>query len=278
MSSYLLQTREIIVFLPRINFKLLMNYQSIITHAGAFHTDEVLAIATIFHFYKELPIKRTFKITDEEFENDSILVLDIGRRFESSKGNFDHHQDATLPATNILILDHFCKDDEIKNYLKKQLFSYVSAVDVGQILEKENDRGFSTPTIRSLIKNMNNFKDGFDAALEMAQNILTAFIITAEKTIESKTMWHSLEFEKGIAIQHTTDFITGWKELALKKKILLLVSPNTRGGYQIVSRDSEIIQIPNNPKQTFRHNSGFLAVYPDFQTAITDARLIISSL
>jgi uncharacterized UPF0160 family protein len=255
-----------------------MNYQNIITHAGAFHTDEVLAIATIFHFYKELPIKRIFKITEEEFENDSILILDIGRRFESSKGNFDHHQDNTLPATNILILDHFCEDGELRNYLKKHLFAYVSAVDVGQILEKENDSEFRTPTISSLIKNMNNFEDGFDAALQMAQNVLDAFIAAARKTIASKAIWHSLEFEKGIAIQYTTDFITGWKELALEKNILLLVSPNTRGGYQIVSRDSEIIQIPKTTEQTFRHNSGFLAVYADFETAITDARVIISSL
>lgn len=40
----------------------------------------------------------------EELANPEILIWDIGRRYEPDLGNFDHHQDHTLGATPIILL------------------------------------------------------------------------------------------------------------------------------------------------------------------------------
>jgi len=71
-------------------------------------------------------------------------VLDIGGRLESEKGNFDHHQNENITATNMLILNHFCNDEKLKVLLRKQLFSYVDAVDRGIFFERINPEKLNT--------------------------------------------------------------------------------------------------------------------------------------
>lgn len=44
------------------------------------------------------------QVTAEELASPEVLIWDIGRRFEPDLGNFDHHQDHTLGATPIILL------------------------------------------------------------------------------------------------------------------------------------------------------------------------------
>lgn len=250
-----------------------MNYKKIITHAGTHHADEILAIATIHHFLGELPVERNFRPLEEDFNNPNIFILDVGRKLEPENSNFDHHQDGEISATNILILDHFCKDEKLKGLLKKYLFSYVDAVDRGNIIEgKETD--FSTPSFNSIIRNLNNLENGFEIALQIAKTTLAAAIATAEKAIESEERWNGLQKIGKIAIQHDADIIIGWREMAEKDGILALISPNIRekGAYQITSRDTEILKIPAHEKQTFLHANQFIAAYPDLESALQHAK------
>lgn len=252
-----------------------MTYKKIITHPNRFHADEVLAIATVFHFYGPLEVERKFKISDEEFDNPEILIIDIGRKFDEPTSNFDHHQDASLPASNILILNHFCKEKKIGEYLKKYLFWYVSEVDLGHIIESNRNMEYQTPSFSSMIRRLNQYTDGFERAITLAMGVLESFVFSAQKSIQEEAKWATLEFLLGMAIQHDTEEITNWKEWAERDDILLLISPNNRGGYQIISRDSEVLQIPIHPDQTFRHNTGFLAVYPNCETALKHAKQIL---
>lgn len=249
-----------------------MTYSKIITHAGTHHADEILAIATIHHFVGELPVERNFRPSDEDFADSSIFVLDVGRKLDSQNLNFDHHQDGDIPATNVLILDFLCKDSKMKELLKKYLFSYVDAVDRGKVVEGK-EKVFSTPSFNSIIRNLNNVEGGFEIALQIAKNTLSAAIATAEKAIESENRWKGLEKVGKIAIQHDTEFIVGWREMAEADGVLALVSPNIRveGAYQITSRDTEILKIPPHEKQTFLHANQFIAAYPDFDSAINHA-------
>jgi uncharacterized UPF0160 family protein len=244
-------------------------FSKIVTHAGTHHADEVLAIATVFEFVGKLPIERKNEVTVEELENKEVLVFDIGGRYEPENGNFDHHQSTDIPATNVLVLNHFCDDEKLKANLRMQLFSSVDVIDRG-IFPERPDYDFLIPDFNSLIRSMNNSDDGFKKALLVARMVLSAEISKAKKSIRREEIWNSLEKHDGIAIQHTNEPIMDWRELAERDGILLLVSPSNRqsGAYQVVSRDTKTLLIPKTDEQQFRHPSGFMAVYFNYNQAI----------
>ena len=246
----------------------MQKYIKLITHSGTFHADEILGIATVFEFAGELPVERKLNITDDELENPAILVLDIGKKFDPRKGNFDHHQDGKIPATNMLLINHLCSDERLKALLCKQIYSSVDAIDRG-IFSERPVSDFLVPDFNSLIRSQNLIDDGFEKALTIARLVLSAEIVKAVNSIRSEEIWNSLEKHDNIAIQHTSESLTGWREFAERDDILLLVSPNNRmtGTYQVMSRDTKILVIPETKEQEFRHNSGFLAVYSDYQKA-----------
>lgn len=249
-------------------------YKKIITHGGAFHADEVFAIAAIYHFHGFIPVERVMSVSKEDLEDPQILVLDIGREFNPSLSNFDHHQDTNSPATNILILEHFCHDERIKEVVKRKIFKYISDGDVGIIVD------LTTPSITSIIANFNAFGNGgFELALSTAQNIFKAYYLNAIKYLESEAKWRERVEKRGaIAILHDIEEVVGWREFAERDGIMLFITPNVRGGYQIISRDSFLFQIPKHPKQTFLHNNGFIAVYDSFESALEHIDEILSNL
>ena len=84
--------------------------KKIVTHAGTFHADELCALALLHTMFPDAPVERTYTPSEEDFQDPEVWVLDIGRRYEPELNNFDHHHDAELPATNMLVLRHFLPD------------------------------------------------------------------------------------------------------------------------------------------------------------------------
>lgn len=254
-----------------------MRISKIVTHSGTFHADELSAIALLqILFGPKIPVERTFTPTNEDFNDPTVFVLDIGRRYEPELNNFDHHQDASLPATNMLILAHFLVPNHLKlaNLLSKYMFQYVSDVDTGKVVEDAN----SIPlTISGIIRGLNNLpimpELQFRAALEIMTTIVSAQIETANKQIQSEEIWATQVVKDGkVAIHNSTEFLVGWRELAEPAEIRYLVTPNLRAGFQITSWDSNQFPIPVDTRQTFRHNSGFLAAYATLEDAVDHAK------
>lgn len=52
----------------------------------------------------DLPVAYRPQVTAEELESPAVLIWDIGRAHDPARGNFDHHQDHTLGATPIILL------------------------------------------------------------------------------------------------------------------------------------------------------------------------------
>lgn len=252
-----------------------MNYGKIITHGGTFHADEVLACAIIRNLFGELPVERKFQVTDEEMEDPHVCVLDIGRVYDPSRGLFDHHQSSGLPACNVLVANAFIVDIELRELLVVKMLQYVSDVDCGVIVEEDD---YGIPTLNSIVRNMNALEYGFDMALEMCEGIVRAYIFNARAAIAGRVRWEALTKDSGIAIQHDMEQIVGWKSLARRDGVYFLCCPNSRGGYQLVSRDSSEFPIPSSDLQTFRHKSGFLAVYATCEDAIADAIVFSDSI
>ena len=250
------------------------SYKKIVTHAGQFHADEVLTIAFLRLLGCSAPIERTYAPIADDFADPLVVVLDVGQRYEPQLGNFDHHQDGNLEATNVLVLTHFAPKigGRITDELSRRLFARVSAVDRGAVVFND---ATPLPEFNTLIRAFNNVADGFDRAVLVATEILEAQFIMAGKAITDVDRWNALDKQGGIAVQQDTDVILGWKERAKAEGVFLLVCPNLRGGYSVISRDSNELIIPATEIQTFRHASGFMATYPTVDDAIAHARLLV---
>lgn len=258
--------------------------QKIVTHAGCFHADEVLATAFLLSLFPEAVVERTYTPSEEDFNNPQTAVLDIGRRYEPELNNFDHHQDAELPASNMLVLGYFGESYATDEIIKDVLFRYVSDVDTGKIVEPSTQK---VPTFNSVIRMLNNVEGGFEIALQVAGAAIVAAQATAKQKLLSKERWNALKKVKNnvhqdmrsaepfmltpsatYAITDDTQPIIGWQELAEEEGINFLVHPNLRGGYSITSRDSSRFPIPSHETQTFLHNAAFTATYPTKESAV----------
>lgn len=68
-----------------------MSSLTIVTHNGAFHADEIFAVATVMLAFAD---KKIFVIRtrDENVINDADLVVDVGGIYNRELKRFDHHQ------------------------------------------------------------------------------------------------------------------------------------------------------------------------------------------
>lgn len=247
--------------------------QKVITHAGAFHADEVLAVAILRHFGVMAPVERKFQVAPEELADPEVLVLDVAQKFDPTLGNFDHHHDASLSATDILIADWLVSEGSLDPEVRANLgefLGYVSDVDRGRI-----PGGGIAAGLNGIVRAMNpsdisQAMPAFENAVELVQRIFSAQLAVAERAVTDRKVWASLERIAGgkVAIQLDTYQMAGWKDEAEKEGVAFLITPNPRGGWQIISRDSVLFNIPADVRQSFRHNSGFLAVYGTKEEAI----------
>lgn len=261
----------------------MIQINKIITHAGKFHADEVLAVALLRAYGLNAPIERKFEVQDNELDDPLTFILDVGKHYDPKMGNFDHHQDVHLPATNILIADWLTDQGLISTDVRENLsefLNYVSDVDLGLIPDGNKDYTFS-----GIINSLNPFdttntdesnKD-FDMAVTLAIQIIEARIKVAHKAVLDKVRWQKLErISNGkIVINESFENIIGRDKLAETEGVQFMVTPSQRGGWQIISCNSAEFNIPIDSRQKFRHNSGFLAAYDTKQDAIDHAGEIV---
>jgi hypothetical protein len=256
----------------------------IITHAGEFHADEVSAIALfavvlgddlvvskrldtqenvgykVIVGSKEVIIERKFTITDEELADPSILVIDAGGSYDPELGNLDHHQDSKLSASNMLMMDYLLmmgEDVRILSKLRDLLFQRVSDVDLGVVKSLSHEYS-------SLIKGCANFGE----ALVLAKQLISNTIRNIKKSILDEERYNALPKVGRVAIQEDSTPILGWKGLAFGTGVCFLVCPSIRGGWNLISSDSDLYCIPESSNQIFRHNTGFMAVYLTKEEAV----------
>jgi Uncharacterised protein family (UPF0160) len=64
----------------------------VVTHGGKAHEDETYAAAHALFKNPGAILERVMAPTEEDLEDPTVLVLDIGKRYEPEKNNYDHHQ------------------------------------------------------------------------------------------------------------------------------------------------------------------------------------------
>jgi hypothetical protein len=79
-------------------------FKQIITHSGIGHTDDFLSCCVLLTKYSTIEnILRVNVVNEEDFNNNQSIILDIGGRYDGQR-LFDHHQNAELNCSLILIL------------------------------------------------------------------------------------------------------------------------------------------------------------------------------
>ena len=81
--------------------------ERIVSHLPPRHTDDFFAIALMKkHFPKAvLEFLSPQKVPPMYLEDPKVALIDIGRRYEVEKLNFDHHQDRSLNSSLVLVMD-----------------------------------------------------------------------------------------------------------------------------------------------------------------------------
>lgn len=146
------------------------------THDGLFHADEVFAIAMIADACNALGVEYTVTRTrNPEILENCDLRIDVGGKYSPETGDFDHHQDASLPASCNLVWDDIA-DGEIKQYVLDTLLNPISGLDCNFTkFSAENPIGIYK-TVGQVIMDFNdiygNQNFAFHSALSTAAVIL----------------------------------------------------------------------------------------------------------
>ena len=241
----------------------------IITHPGPFHADEICAIALLKIVGIAVTSIERREPTEKDFYDLETFVIDIGSQYNPDFLLFDHHQNAALESSNVLILEYLLTIEKIDkaayDFIYAKLFARVSMVDRGIVKCAPYE-------LSSLLRSL-NFSEDFDMALNLTIQLITPMVYNAMNISAFEKAWDELPIQHGFfkASPPGTN-LQGWKALAAKDGTKYLISPSVRGGYNIISADSNRFPIPATSKQTFLHNNRFLAMYLSAQDAIDDVK------
>jgi uncharacterized UPF0160 family protein len=233
--------------------------KGIITHNGAFHADEICAIALFQIFVSDcIPIGRE-KPMPEQLNNPEILVIDCGGVYDLKKSNLDHHQDGDLNASNILMLSWLSENNYISHDMFMLLWKKLMSIsDIDRCITKIDESGLS---LNSLIRDFDRFYE----ALAFMRDVLRRIIKTCEKVIIDREKIAQLPTIGSLAINDSQDLLLDWKK---DFGIKLMISQNREAGkYSLTSYNSDILNIPFDARQSFRHVNGFFAVYNSLEDA-----------
>jgi uncharacterized UPF0160 family protein len=232
--------------------------KKIITHAGVFHADDVFAAALLQQTFN-IPIKRKFpsELTEEEMNDPTIFVLDMGRELDPRNSNYDHHQEMIRDnegypmATAGLIwkevgeayLDQigiprnltYPVWERLRNNLIRPLDA--SDADASFRIESSCSGGeLRTPTIPALISTLNHHDisarktqdKAFAEAAKIALQILIAYTRSAIAWVGKTANFKAEEYQDGKVLV-MREFCP-WQEIVHEKypKAQIIIFPSPR--------------------------------------------------
>ena len=271
-----------------------------ITHAGKFHTDDVLSTVLIQEFNPDIEIIRL-----EEYETDGLNEEELA--FDIGLGEFDHHEknreinDFGYPYSAFGKLWRAYGREYLKMYGFKNIErafdkfnkSYVSKVDQGDNTGYKNvePRCFENELITkfnpSWFEKKNNSKatdDQFFKAVEFARLLFSNWMRQLYEQIElndiEQDIWDTAvdNEEDGIIVLEER---IPWQIFIKKDKkanVKLIISKNDRGSYSVISKDSDLFKIKESKYLSFVHPSQFMGVADSLENAIMGARYSLNPM
>lgn len=203
----------------------------IVTHNGAYHADDVFALAILKLIHPEAKIVRT---RDEQIIASADIVVDVGYIYDPDKNRFDHHQpeftdtreEGTPYSACGLVWKHFfkklCSKDEAA-MVDSRLICGIDAIDNGFPFgnNKFGTKPYGLSKIMEIF--MPTFQEekeydvAFAEAVGLAQLILKREIAVSKASIAAKSIVRKalLEYEKEDFV--VIDQYCPWKTTVIKE-------------------------------------------------------------
>ena len=289
---------------------------TIITHAGTFHADEVLATVILKKVLGNITVCRTFKVPEEL--DDGVIVYDIGF------GKFDHHQkggngsrENGVPYAALgLIWKEFghklvadtCNPDLIWNLIDRDLIQGVDATDNG-VMPKA-DYPAQSMSLSLAVSSFNPTWDSTESADECFVKAVAFAEIVFDNTLANaiskakaqKIVDDAIECSEGHIL--VLDQFVPWQEFIFSSEnekaedIQFVVFPSNRGGFnwQCVPdalgsfgqrksvptewkglRDLELQKVTGVTTASFCHPAGFIGGADTLEDALALAKLAVEA-
>ena len=274
------------VFARKINY--------IVTHAGRAHLDDLMSVSIALYLILRLrqdhelsPIIKVHRRDprEEELEDPSVLVLDVGGRHEPEKANFDHHQlprDAAPSCAASLLLQYVLGPERFEEVYKA--FAWIKNMMIldskgPYVLAKELDVskdalfGLNSPVQSVLL-------DLFEQKTVLGPEVLTYMLTDIGKQVLLELCEFSKQLEvgrncvrcvsvgdvSGIVIPETVPSKVSDAIRAEQggKAIAFLIGPDDRGdGLFLFRYDDDprldFTLVEGDENVTFAHKGGFIA-------------------
>lgn len=251
----------------------------ILTHSGKFHADEVFAIAALVK-WRNISISDVIRTRDipttiEAMKDSNTYVIDTGGVYNKAKLNFDHHQDLSLSASNVLVYWHLMEIGKIEIDCVSHLYKFmkgISFMDTNQAKFLDKWNGFNNQNlfrnINSMITNFNrdimnpteqDFQ--FAKAVVFAVEILENEIQAAKRDNYQKFLFmNRTVIGNNIAIFDEPCNV--WS-----KHHKYAIMPNELNNWQIVAKNKNLPEIVHKDL-VFQHKANFIAVFNTKEAAI----------
>jgi len=257
--------------------------ETIITHNGIFHADEVVGVALIELHFGEVGVTRTRQpeVIEKGQGDPAVFVIDVGEVFDPGRRNFDHHQNTSLPSSAGMLWDYLCEQNDrfakVKVPLQEMLMNYLDAVDTNRDNFHHKIQGLTPSPLffHQVIKGYNR-QPGNDAvqleqflgAVNMTKQVLENAINSGENILKAEKAWEEREMitEKAAYFR---EYCPQWKSRQVDELLFpYAILPNPQG-YALQTVDTEKYPIPDivHPDLVFRHKAGFLAIFSTLEAA-----------
>lgn len=290
---------------------------TILTHAGVFHADDILATVILKKVLGNITVCRTFKVPEEGLSDD-VIIYDIGF------GKYDHHQKGgngsrengvPYAAVGLIwkdyghkIVSNTCNPDLVWTLIDRDLIQGVDAVDNGKMPKADYPA-----KVMSLSQTISLFNPNWDSnmsadeafvkAVEFAEivfdNVLQNVVAKAKA---QSIVDEAIENSEG-HIMVLKQFVP-WQEFIFSSEsnkandVQFVVFPSNRGGYnwQCVPdalgsfgqrksvpaewkglSEVELQKITGVATANFCHPAGFIGGAGTLEDALALARMAIES-
>lgn len=247
-------------------------------HDGNHHADDILAISLLQTLYSDFDFLIT-RTRDEAMLAKCDIVIDVGRRYDGVK-YFDHHHDANLKCSVSLLWEAIVKDEFPFEYefINELVLDAVSDLDTD--MGRANEiRGDNTAyyNINALLFDMNilDGNEGFESALLIGRLFWKAILKKAHRQKQESVYIdfaqqvnpETIFVSEGISVNSHKKQLT-----AMGVKFVIIPHLHTTR-FVLSSVDSRkfplVIEKMVNPY--FFHNSAFMAIFNDFDSAVQSA-------
>lgn len=289
----------------------------LITHAGLFHADDVLATVILKKVFGNLSVCRTFKVPENGISDDAI-VYDIGF------GKYDHHQkggngsrENGVPYAAVgLIWKDFgpklvantCNPNFVWTLIDRDLIQGVDAIDNGKMPKADYPA-----QVMSFSQTISVFNPNWDSNMSADEAFIKA--VEFAEIVFNNVFEHAVSKAKAQSIvDKTIDYaeehimvleqFVPWQEFLFASEsdkaddIQFVVFPSNRGGFnwQCVPdelggfgqrksvptewkglRDLELQEVTDVKTATFCHPAGFIGGAETLEDAIALARIAVES-